>query len=122
MEQPEIHLHPQVQAELADALISATKSVQDGRPRNTQLIVESHSEHLLQRVQRRIAEGVVDPDGVAIYFCRRSKSGAELEELTIDAFGEISNWPDGFFGNEMADLVARVSAASERKSNQSNAQ
>lgn len=120
MEQPEIHLHPQVQAELADALISATKSVQDGKPRNTQLIIESHSEHLLQRVQRRIAEGELQPNDVAVYFCKRSKSGAELEELQIDDFGEISNWPDGFFGNEMADLVARVAAASARKSEVAN--
>lgn len=120
MEQPEIHLHPQVQAELADALISATKSVQDGKRRNTQLIIESHSEHLLQRVQRRIAEGELQPNDVAIYFCKRSKSGAELEELRIDESGEISNWPDDFFGNEMADLVARVAAASERKSKASN--
>lgn len=122
MEQPEIHLHPQVQAELADALIAATKSVQDGTSRNTQLIIESLSEHLLQRVQRRVAEGELEPGDVAIYFCKRSKSGAELEELEIDDFGEIKNWPDGFFGNEMADLVARLNAASERKGKKANAE
>jgi len=116
MEQPEIHLHPQVQAELADALISATKSNEDGKPRNTQLIVESHSEHLLQRVQRRVAEGNLDPKDVAIYFCRRAKAGAELEELKLDLYGEVDNWPENFFGNEMADLMARTIAGADRRS------
>ena len=57
MEQPEIHLHPQVQAELADAFIAAVQAKADLQPRNLQLIIESHSEHFLQRLQRRIAEG-----------------------------------------------------------------
>lgn len=115
MEQPEIHLHPQVQAELADALISATKANEDGKPRNTQLIIESHSEHLLQRVQRRVAEGQLKPEDVAIYFCKRSKKGAELEELKMDLYGEVENWPDDFFGNEMADLMARTIAGAKRR-------
>ena len=54
MEQPEIHLHPQVQAELADVFISATKARENGKERHIQLIVESHSEHFLNRLQRRI--------------------------------------------------------------------
>lgn len=116
MEQPEIHLHPQVQAELADAFISATKSNQEGKHRNTQLIIESHSEHLLQRVQRRIAEGELEPEDVAIYFCKRTKGGAELEELRINLYGEVENWPENFFGNEMADLMARSIAGAKRRS------
>jgi predicted ATPase len=119
MEQPEIHLHPQVQAELADALISATKATQNGKARNTQLVIESHSEHLLQRIQRRVAEGELKSEDVAIYFCKRSNTGAELEELKIDEYGEINNWPDNFFGNEMADLMARTVAGAERKAKSS---
>ena len=71
MEQPEIHLHPQVQAELADVFISATQARENGKARDVQLIVESHSEHFLNRLQRRVAEGVVQPEDVAVYFCRR---------------------------------------------------
>jgi predicted ATPase len=119
MEQPEIHLHPQVQAELADAFISAVSSrvKSEGKAlidRNVQLIIESHSEHLLNRLQRRIAEGVISPDQVAIYFCKRSATGPQLEELKIDSDGNISNWPDDFFGDEMADIVARNVAAAKR--------
>ncbi len=115
MEQPEIHLHPQVQAELADVFISATQSRENGKERHVQLIVESHSEHFLNRLQRRVAEGVVAPTDVAVYFCRRSGSVTELEPLRLNVFGEIENWPDNFFGDEMADIAGRTLAAMQRK-------
>lgn len=115
MEQPEIHLHPQVQAELADVFISATQARENGKERNVQLIVESHSEHFLNRLQRRIAEGAVAPEDVAIYFCRREGSATELEPLRLNMFGEIENWPENFFGDEMADIAGRTLAAIKRK-------
>ncbi len=115
MEQPEIHLHPQVQAELADVFISATQAREGGKERNVQLIVESHSEHFLNRLQRRVAEGVVKPEDVAVYFCRRAGSATELEPLRLNVFGEIENWPENFFGDEMADIAGRTLAAMQRK-------
>jgi len=116
MEQPEIHLHPQVQSDLADVFISAVRASQDGKPRNVQLIVESHSEHFLTRLQRRIAEEEISPKDVAIYFCRNTKDGAVLESLDLNLFGEIENWPIDFFGDQMSDLSARAIAAQKRKS------
>lgn len=115
MEQPEIHLHPQVQSDLADAFISAVQAYEGGTPRSAQLIIESHSEHFLTRLQRRIAEGQITPKEVAIYFCRNTAEGAVLEPLEIDLFGEIKNWPTNFFGDQMADLSARTIAAMKRK-------
>lgn len=115
MEQPEIHLHPQVQAELADVFISATQAREGGKPRDVQLIVESHSEHFLNRLQRRVAEGTVKPEDVAVYFCRRTGSATELEPLKLNMFGEIENWPENFFGDEMADIAGRTLAAMQRK-------
>ena len=115
MEQPEIHLHPQVQAELADVFISAIRSRENGNARNVQLIVESHSEHFLNRLQRRIAEGEITPDDVAIYFCKRAGSATELEPLEVNLYGDIENWPENFFGDEMADLTARTVAAMSRQ-------
>lgn len=115
MEQPEIHLHSQAQAELADVLIAAVQAHERGRPRNAQLIVESHSEQLLNRVQRRVAEGRIAAEDVAVYFCRRSDSASELEPLRINEYGEIENWPEHFFGDEMSDIAARTRAAMERR-------
>lgn len=115
MEQPEIHLHPQVQAELADVFISAIHAHENGKERQVQLIVESHSEHFLNRLQRRVAEGSVNAEDVAVYFCRRSGATTELEPLRLNSFGEIENWPDNFFGDEMADIAGRTLAAMQRK-------
>ena len=59
MEQPEIHLHPNAQSALADVMIDVINSRENGADRNIQLIIETHSEHFLRRLQRRIAEDVV---------------------------------------------------------------
>jgi predicted ATPase len=114
MEQPEIHLHPMAQSNLADAFISAIQAYENGTPRQTQLIIETHSEHFLTRLQRRVAEGVVQPSEIAIYFVRNSHGDAELETLKVDPTGEILNWPENFFGDEMADIAARALAALDR--------
>jgi hypothetical protein len=121
IEQPEIHLHPQVQAELADVYICAIKARENGAARNVQLIVESHSEHFLNRLQRRIAEGELKPEDVAIYFCNRTENGTEMEPLVVNMYGDIENWPENFFGNEMADLTARTVAAAKSRKKQTKA-
>jgi predicted ATPase len=54
MEQPEIHLHPSAQSILADVMIDVINSRENGADRNIQLIIETHSEHFLRRLQRRI--------------------------------------------------------------------
>lgn len=119
MEQPEIHLHPQVQSELADVFIAAIKARENGTDRNVQLIVESHSEHFLNRLQRRVAEKVITPDDIAIYFCAFSGKASKLVPLQVDMFGDIANWPENFFGDEMAELTARTIAAMRRQKEKS---
>jgi len=109
LEQPEIHLHPSVQADLADVLIDAVKE------RNVQIILESHSEHLLRRIQRRIAEEEISQDMVKLYFCRMENGESKIEELDVDEFGNIRNWPQNFFGDEMGELVAMTEAEMKRK-------
>lgn len=113
-EQPEIHLHPRVQAELADLFIDAIRAREDGEPRDCQFIVESHSEHFLKRLQRRIAEEQLSADDTALYFVHSESNHARLEALDVDMFGNISNWPQGFFGDEMEDLVQRTRAQADR--------
>jgi AAA15 family ATPase/GTPase len=110
LEQPEIHLHPAVQAELADVLIKAIKT------RNLQIILESHSEHLLHRLQRRIAEETFTNEQAALYFCKADDEGvSHLEELKVDDYGNITNYPPKFFGDVMGDLVAMTEAAMQRR-------
>jgi predicted ATPase len=114
-EQPELHLHPRVQSELADLFIETIQMRQDGEPRGIQCLVESHSEHFLRRLQRRIAEGKLAPDQTALYFCKPGPDGSTIEELKLDEFGNISNWPEHFFGDEVGDLAAMTEAAMKRQ-------
>ncbi len=109
LEQPGIHLHPKVQAELADFFIEVITE------RKLQVLVESHSEHLLTRLQRRIAEEKISSDQTALYFCKNKNGSSELIPLDLDELGNIKNWPKNFFGNEMGDLFAMTKAQSERQ-------
>jgi predicted ATPase len=115
IEQPELHLHPAAQAGLADLFIAATGAREGGKPRRVQLIVESHSEHLLRRLQRRIAEEKISQDDVAIYFCRHTPSGSKIERLELDLFGDIHNWPPNFFGDDLADVSVQAGLSAERR-------
>jgi predicted ATPase len=109
LEQPEIHLHPAAQSVLGDALLAAV------RDNHVQLLVETHSEHLLHRIQRRIAEEQISRDDVALYFIETSQGRSEIHELKVDEYGNIANWPQDFFGDEMGDLAAMTEAAAERR-------
>ncbi|HEV2495657.1 MAG TPA: DUF3696 domain-containing protein [Terriglobia bacterium] len=109
LEQPEIHLHPFAQAALADVLIDAITN------RNIQIIVESHSEHLLRRIQRRIARGVLEAEDTALYFCHLKNGTSAIEKLDVDSYGNIRNWPEDFFGDEMGELADMTLAAMERQ-------
>ena len=109
LEQPEAHLHPKVQSELADVLIDVVKN------RNVQIILESHSAHLLHRLQRRIAEEDISADQTAFYFCQINDGTSEIERLKVDEYGNIRNWPQNFFGDDMGDLVAKTKAEMQRR-------
>ena len=100
LEQPGIHLHPKAQADLADLLIEVITE------RNLQILVESHSEHLLTRLQRRVAEKQIDQDDIALYFCRNINGESTKERLEVTESGDIKNWPEDFFGDVMGDMFA----------------
>jgi len=113
LEQPEIHLHPSVQAALADVFIDAAQK------RSLQIILESHSEHLLHRLQRRVAEGP-DNGGISnemakLYFCALDGGEAKLTPLKLDLYGKIDNWPEDFFGDRFGEAAARERAALQRQ-------
>ena len=112
MEQPEIHLHPRVQSGLADVMLNVA------RVRNVQIIVESHSEHLMRRLQRRVAEEEASAEDVKLYFVSTSGRSAQVSDLALNEWGEIENWPDNFFGDEMGEITAIAEASLRRKMEQ----
>lgn len=120
MEQPEIHLHPSAQSALADVMIDVIQSRENGKERNIQLVIETHSEHFLRRLQRRIAEDVIPQEKVSAYFANISKTPAKLEPLEIDNFGSIRNWPENFFGDEMGDITGQAKAAMKKRMEDAN--
>jgi predicted ATPase len=99
LEQPEIHLHPLAQAALADVIIQAALH------RRVQVILESHSEHLLLRLQRRIAEDSLSSADVRLYFCDAPRRVSTLTPLDVDMFGNIRNWPDRFMGDAFTEAA-----------------
>ena len=102
MEQPEIHLHPALQAELGDVFIEAAL----GERKNT-FILETHSEHLILRLMRRIREGKIRPDDVGVVFVEPLARGSRFIELRINDEGDfIDEWPGGFFEESFHEKFA----------------
>ena len=108
LEQPEIHLHPLAQARLADVIINVAER------RNVQIILESHSEHLLLRLQRRIAEDQISADKVKLYFCEILDRASKISPLILDLFGYIENWPENFMGDSFGETAAAEKARLRR--------
>ena len=103
VEQPEIHIHPRLQAHLADLMIETTRG--EG---SKQWIVETHSELLILRLQRRIKEGKINSKDVSVLYVRpQGSDGSTIQQLRLDESGGfIDRWPDGFFDEGFNELMS----------------
>jgi hypothetical protein len=110
IEQPEIHLHPKLQAELGDVFIESALGEQKNR-----FILETHSEHLLLRIMRRMRETYnqepsqqmlsITPEDVSILFVESTKGGTIVREMLLNERGElVKAWPGGFFEEELDEI------------------
>ncbi|MEE1922071.1 DUF3696 domain-containing protein [Pseudomonas sp. 148P] len=109
VEQPELHLHAAAQAPLADLFIN-TANLGSGCT-----IVETNSEPLLLRVQRRVAEGLISPEKVSMYYIQTNENGSELLPIELHADGEVAWWPAGVFEEDFSEVAAIRRAQRERK-------
>lgn len=109
IEQPELHIHPAVQVGLGDLFIKGAKE------HGINFLVETHSEHLILRLLRRIREATenevppgaigIKPADVAVIYVQSTESGVELVPLPIDETGEFTTrWPRGFFDERAEEL------------------
>ncbi|MCP1251626.1 MULTISPECIES: AAA family ATPase [Elizabethkingia] len=98
IEQPEIHLHPKMQADLADLFIDIIETNKGAK----KLIIETHSEYLLKRLRRRISEGKIASENVSIclFNPQTEKESAKVEILEIEEKGYFE-WPIDFYGGEI---------------------
>lgn len=92
LENPEAHLHPQGQAALGTLLATCAM---DG----VQIIVETHSDHLLNGIRLAVKNKIITPDKVAMHFFSRDIRSGNVETVMPRIFtnGRLSNWPEGFF-------------------------
>lgn len=101
IDSPEAHLHPYAQSIMGQILAHFAGS-------GLQIIVESHSDHLLSGMRLSVKRGVIDGQDAKIHFFgRKSFDQAEGRryELQIEEDGSIDNWPDGFFDQSLLDLA-----------------
>jgi predicted ATPase len=107
VEQPEIHLHPRLQAHVSDFLIKTSGAGRetDRRAPRTQWIVETHSEAMILRLQRRMREGAITPNDVSVLYVRPGPTGSEIVPLRLAEDGTfIDEWPSGFFEERFDEL------------------
>lgn len=108
LDQPELHLHPKPQAQIADFAIAVSAE--------RQVLVETHSDHFVNRVVRRVVEGEIESDDVAVYFFTpTSDEGPKVEMVEVDPSYGIKNWPLGFFDDYANEQEAIVRAALSRR-------
>ncbi|MBQ7149579.1 MAG: DUF3696 domain-containing protein [Prevotella sp.] len=115
MEQPELHLHPKVQTRLADFFITMNAL-------GKQCLIETHSEYLINRLRYFVA--ISDDSKIAketmIYFVEKDKQTgcSKYREVTINKYGVIEDWPDGFFDESQKQSEAILKAGMEKRMNE----
>lgn len=110
-EQPELHLHPKVQTLLGDFFLSMAFL-------GKQCIVETHSEYLINRLRFRAASAPVERslvDLAKVYFVEKKEGASEFKEVTINEYGAILDWPDGFFDQSQQEAEEILKAASAKR-------
>ncbi len=115
IEQPELHVHPAIQVGIGDLFVSAIQPGGLGVRAGKTLLIETHSEHIMLRLLRRIREthegelppGVIGlrPNDLSVIYVEGSDSGVWFRSLRIDDEGEfLDRWPKGFFEERAGEL------------------
>ena len=110
IEQPELHLNPRVQQLLTDFLLEIAQS---GR----HLVVETHSEYMISRLRRHVAEDLDDAlqDTIGIYFAKRVNGATTYDLVRTNEYGGIEEWPENFFDQATEEEHAILSAAVKKR-------
>jgi predicted ATPase len=110
IEQPELHLHPKLQTELGDLFVESALGIGKNN-----LIIETHSEHLMLRIMRRIRETSsgqlslnltpIKPEDVLVIFVESNGEKSFIQEIELNSRGEfVKSWPGGFFEEELNEI------------------
>jgi len=97
VDSPEAHLHPRAQSRMGSFLAQMANA-------GSHILVETHSDHVLNGMRIALRDGVIDPERVTIYFFTGQRE-AQVVHLSADKNGNVSNWPEGFFDQSESDLA-----------------
>lgn len=109
LENPEAHLHPKGQAKMGELLALAASC-------GIQIVVETHSDHILNGIRLTVHGGKIDPDDVQLHYFQRieeARGEAKIEVISprMDRNGRIDRWPDGFFDEWKKSLAKLIQPA-----------
>ena len=98
LEQPEVHLHPSAQGHVGEYIVAASQT--------RQILVETHSEHIINRARLAVARGNLDAADVMILYVDRDKDGSRAVPIPLDSNGDfLAKWPNGFFEERFEDTM-----------------
>ena len=98
IEQPELHLHPIMQAQIADGFLKTILKAKEN-DYTLKYIIETHSQTIISRIGRRIREGRISPDDVNVLLFEKDKKTKDtiIKKAVFNEKGQLKNWPFGFF-------------------------
>lgn len=115
IEQPELHIHPRIQIGFGDLFLEVTRSNSDSMNEQKTLLVETHSEHIMLRILRRVREtsnnelppGIegASPEEITVIYVENSNQSVEFKKMRVDSDGDfLDHWPKGFFTERAEEL------------------
>ncbi|HEY5942382.1 MAG TPA: AAA family ATPase [Solirubrobacterales bacterium] len=110
LEQPELHLHPAVQSRLANFFALARPDVS--------LLVETHSEYLITRLRRLVADGSIGTKAVQVLFAEQDEGVTRFDRLGLTGSGDFDHWPTGFFDTldtEFVDIARAITRSEQNE-------
>ena len=106
IEEPELHLHPAAHGAVADLAIEAANARQ-----SNQVLIETHSENLVLRLRRRVAEGALRPSQLnLLWFDHSDPTGATVRQVGVQDDGSVDHWPSGVFAEDYAEVQGMIRA------------
>ena len=108
VEEPEIHLHPRAQGVVGDLLCVTS--------RRRQVIIETHSVHMVNRARLMVAHGRLPPEHVLVLYVSKDRRGSHIESIAVGKDGEFEKeWPEGFFEERYRDTLELMSLKSSEE-------
>lgn len=108
IDSPEAHLHPRGQARMGAFLAQMAAA-------GVQILVETHSDHVMDGVRIAIREGILRPEDAAFHYFMRNESSIDIRTPQIDTDGRLSDWPEGFFDQHRRNMASLVRPKSSKR-------